>query len=214
MKFVINKELSFLVLICSFVFFMGQKASEEKGKAIAIADTGFRNIYDVEIKDVTLETSFASDPILKFHVPPSPKSFTILFKCWNTLVYAWSDYERRHIEYKICLRTISDVIPYSMDVRTAVHIPSEYVMENFSNSKTKSKRLEHFTEIFMKRDGSTSWSVNYKSGERVQDWKAVRIFTELIDQGFDVEVWVEGMIQGMEVASCRNVVIEVSRLSH
>ena len=107
-----NKKLSFLVLICFFIFFMGQKAKEEKGIPIVTADTGFRNIYDVEIIDDTLETSFASDPVLKFHVPPSPKSYTLLFKWWTTFVYAWSGYEERHAACNIYMRAVADIIPF------------------------------------------------------------------------------------------------------
>ena len=214
MRIYINKKLSFPVLICFFIFFMGQKAREEKRKPIVTADTGFRNIYDAEIIDETLETSFTSDPILKFHVPPSPKSYTLLFKWWTTFIYAWSGYEQRRAECNICLRAISDIIPYSMDVWTAVNIPEKHMTGSFLNSKTKRQRIEYFTEIIMRRDGAFSWSVNYKSGEKVQDWKVTRIFSELIDEGFDVEVWVEGVVQGMKVASYRNVAIEVLRLSH
>lgn len=214
MRIYINKKLAFLVLICFFVLFMGQKAKKEKGKSIISADTGFGIIYDVKIIDETLETSFVSDPILKFHVPPSPKSFTLLFKCWTTFVYAWSDYEGKRAECKICLRILSDMIPYSMDVWTAVSILQEFGLGNFLNSKTKSQRIEYFTEILMRRDGATNLSVNYKSGEQVPERKVIRIFSELLEKDFDVEVWVEGVVQGMKAASYRNAAIEVSRLSH
>lgn len=206
-----NKKRLVPVLLCFLAFSLGQRAKEE-GKLIATAETGFESIYDIEILDVTKKTSFASEPVLRFRVPPSPKSYTLLFKWWTTLIYEWSDHEKRHAECNISLRPVSEIIPYNIDVWITANISQEYMTEDFFKSKTKKQRIEYFTEIIMRRDSIYKWVVNYKSGEKAPEWKAIRIFNLLINKGFDVEVWVEGMVQGMKSASYRNVAIEVLSL--
>lgn len=210
-----NKKLLAPILLSFFVLWMSVAGREEAKikttEPLVCADTGFGYIYDVEIIDVTSETSFVSDSLLRFHVPGSPKNDALFFEWWTTFVYAWSDYETRRVACKICLKIVSDVIPDNIDVGFAFTVYREYRTDDFLNSNIIRKRIERMVEIFMWRDSVEKWYVTDKSGGQVPDEEVIPIFNKLIDNGFNVEVWAEGKVQGMKVASYRNVTIEVSR---
>lgn len=190
-----------------------QKVKEEKGsKYLVCADTGFGIIYDVEIIDKTLKTIFVSNPLLRFHVPASPESDALHIEWWTTFVYAWSDYKTRNSDCKICLRIISDVIPDNVDVRHALTVHRGRGKNHILNLDAAIKRVECISKVIMRRDNVDSWIVIYESEYRASDEMVLPIFNKLIDRGFDVEVWAEESVQGMKIASYRNVTIEIAPL--
>lgn len=212
------KALVLLVVLLLFPFNRSESTENQeskKGNAIVYlvcADTGFGTIYDVDIGDTAIETAFVSEPLLRFNVPASPNSDALFIEWWTTFVYAWSVAEIRRSECKICLRIISGSIPNNINVWQSLIVHREHNTGDIVNPGISLRRIECIKKIILRRDNVDEWLVTYASGPQASDEIVLPIFNKIIDGGFNVEVWAEGMIQGMKIASYRNVIVEIAPL--
>ena len=217
-----NKKLLVSVFFCFFTFSLGTVATEEKGKGKIIehlvwAETQrdtyifYKTIPDPQ-DDLIFEIQ--SDPFMTFHVPPSPKSEGLLIGCFAHAMVKKSDSDRRNTDIGVFYRCISDVIPEDIEV-LGVNINVHFRETNFSlDYDIAPVRYIRIQKLYMRRNSMDWWYVGYKGRrwQRVPDDIALIILNNLIDNGFDVEAWIEGTIQGLRYIRYGIVRFDVSRI--
>lgn len=217
-----NKKLLVSVLLCFFVLVLGmlaQEKKEEKGKIIehlVWADTGHQVAWELEITNPAVRTPFFQDSILTFHVPASPKSDILFIEGWSQAQVKWSDYEIRNTFVIVWFEFISDVIPDGIWIGSGITNPTVYETNNAHDYDLQymTRRLRRYNKVIMRRNSIDSWTVKYEeTWEDVPEEDAVRIINNLIDNGFDVKVDIDGHTQGADYVSFWNIVFEVTRLS-
>jgi len=63
----------------------------------------------------------------------------------------------------------------------------------------------------MRRDKRDFWFAS-KNGQWVPDEEVILILNDLIDSGFDVEVWLSGVVQGIKYVFFMPILFDVNRL--
>ena len=165
------------------------------------------------VADVTVETSFTSDPIIAFHVPPSPKSEALFIETWAQSMLNWSDYEMRKAVGYVWYRLSSDSIPENIEVLSAnvnMEIHETNASHNFDLGK---RRFIRYNKEIMRRDNQGWWIVRDKdTGEEILGDQAIFILNTLMDNGFDAEAWIEVTVQGAVYVMYAYVWFQVSRV--
>jgi len=214
-----NKKLLVSVLLCFFVFSL-MIASEKKALIVEHLfwfDIGRDYSFKVTPEDYTAETFFKLDPFFIFHVPASPKCKAIFFELWAQVGIKWSNFSTRFAHPTVYLRCISDVIPDNIDVAWGYSVVGLSDTNNANNYTIKwSCRYERNLKFTMRKDGNymVGWLITYKdTGRLVEKDVYVPIVKELMNNGFDVEVWGQGWLHGAESMLYIPVIMEVTRLS-
>ena len=220
-----NKKILVSVFLFFFVFssvMWAQVQITEKGdKASAIehivwASTGRDIPFDLGDLDVTVETTYESDPFLTFTVPANPKRDILFFELWAQFAVNWSAHDRREAVGYIIFRLISDAIPANVDVYMVWGVFGENTT-NFagdypSSSPNGLKRYKNSTKICLRKNHYDWWFVE-EDGEYLEEEDAVPYLNTLIDEGFEVEVWARVDVKGVNRIFPITINVEVTRLS-
>jgi len=197
---------------------IAKNEKEEKGKVIehlVWAHSSLEDVPGFKPSDPTQLEKFNIEPFLTFQVPASPKSEVLFIEFWAQVLYKWSDFETRRATLSCYLRIISDVIPNNIEVlvpKSVIDVGEKNFAGNYDLQYRRSRRnAKH--RISRNGDIWGSWVLYKDSGEHVPTEIAQDIFNRLIDNGFNVEVYSDGRIQGCSVIWLIGVLIEVTRLS-
>ncbi len=211
-----NKKLLISVLlfffVCSLVMLADEKA--QTIEHLVWADTLWEQCFYKEPSNHEELESFVSDPFLTFHVPASPKSDALFFEFWAQALYKWSGFETRRAKLELNFRIISGDIPDNIEVKigsTVINVGETNVCGNYDIQGRRSRR---YTKLPMRRNSVDWWIVYYKnSGVYVPENITHEILNNLMDNGFDVEVYTVGEIQGVSRINLIPVEFHVTRLS-
>jgi hypothetical protein len=217
-----NKKLLISVLLCFFVFSLGAIAEEKKATEAPTIELLFwysmgRGEYPTILFDSPIIQRYESDSISTFHVPASPKSEAIFFEfgC-QAIVYWWDGYIRQQFWSSPYMRMLSEVIPDDISVQYGTGLLKNHdLTHDYSSHRTD----KHSYKIILRRDGMLREfpelvDVRYVStGERVPDEIANSILNDLMDNGFDIEVFMKGEVEGVTKIWLIMFYIEVTRLS-
>lgn len=214
-----NKKLLVSLFLCFFVFFSVVLAEEEKIKTIEflVRDTVFPHVFEYIPNDVTAIESFNSGTLLELQVPPSPKSDAIFFYFNAQYYYEKSSHLNRMASSIIWYNIISDIIPDEYEVKQGMSLLS--FSETNNSGDVSSGRSWRNHRYALKRNSACAQycgelMVVYKGTmELIPEDIAIPIINALIDNGFSVEIFIEGKIQGLEYLNLLEAHMEISRLS-
>lgn len=198
---VMNKKLWVLVSLF-FAVSSGSLAQDGGAKTIehlVWADTLRENAFDLTIAEYPERTEFESLPFLTFNVPASPKSAAIFFETRGHALVEWSNYliDTTEAVCWINLRIISNLIPENIEVGTGAMV----VRQVEKNSLPFEDTIRSWdSREYVLRKGHVDWWVvrNISTGEVLSEKDAKALLTKLINNGFKVEIWANGIVQGVK----------------
>jgi len=196
-----KKRLWVLVSLFFAVSFglLGQVGGGKSVEHLVWVDTLREDALDLKIAEYPNWAEFKSLPFLTFNVPASPKSTAIFFETRGHALVEWSNYliDTTEAVCWINLRIISNLIPENIEVGTGAMV----VRQVEKNSLLFEDTIRSWdSRKYILRKGYTDWWVvrNIITGEVLPDRDAKAILKKLIDNGFTVEVWANGMVQGVK----------------
>jgi hypothetical protein len=212
-RLLVSVFLSFFVC-SSLMLAQGKKAKELEHLAWIESSRG-EPVLDLSPSDDTKMQLFESDVFFNFHVIASPKSNAIFFEFWVPSMVQWTNYIKRVALAYIDFRIINpDVIPEGIEVLGVKAIVQEGESNPYGVYGTDSARSNIGWKLAMLRDNRIDWSITNKmTKEEVTDDEAQNILNSLIDNGFDVEVYTHGKLQGVKNLYILGASIHVTRIS-
>ncbi|UCE21535.1 MAG: hypothetical protein JSV46_04775 [Candidatus Aminicenantes bacterium] len=218
-----SKKLLVSVFLCFFVFSLGMIALEKEEEKSTIIELLFwysagRGEYynKIEFEDPSRIPLLESEPILTFHVPPSPKSDALFFELGSVSMATWWDgYSPLEYNSGLDLWMSSEVIPDDI----SVYGGGAWLegMEIINHPKPVGRPGKNTWKSILRRDGMLreypdNWFVVYKStGEPVPKEIANSILNDMMDNGFDVEVTQKLMVEGVKQSWLLHFYIDVTR---
>lgn len=200
-----NKKLLVSVLLFCFVFssiMLAQKGEAKSIEHLLWILGGRSGIgYYFYPNDFTSRENFESDPLMTFHVPASKNYDALFFQTWATAQVVWekdSPVYERAVRAFFYLRIISPLIPNNIDIFGGGSVIATAESKADGIYEKKGLRDTRYRKFILTRDNVDYWYVmDTVSGEYINDDGLIfPILNNLIDNGFDVEVFTEGFIQG------------------
>jgi hypothetical protein len=185
---------------------------------LAWATTGSSMPWELRPPDPTVQINFASPILLSFNVPPSPKSPAIYLELWAQYILNWTSNPFRTCTALIYFRIISPAIP-NIEFSQAYGVPPNISETNYAGNQTyptnAMPRHKGYCKMALRRGFlEWWWIVDKNTGERPADDLALSYINSIIDNGFRVEVWAGGTIQGLSYIAPFAFQVEVTRLSN
>jgi hypothetical protein len=195
--------------------------SSQQGPAVieylTLATTGGSSIPWELRPDPTVQRTFESPILLSFDVPPSPKSPAVFLEVWAQFMINWTSNPVRICNPVINWRLISPAIPnieFTQGYGVASIHETNYAGDH-SYPTDNIHRYKGSTKMPLRRDVLEWWNIWDKSkGQWVPYDVALTYVSTLIDNGFRVEVWASGTIQGLSYIAPFAFQVEVTRLSN
>jgi hypothetical protein len=159
--------------------------------------------------------SFNSDPFLTFKVPPSSKAEALFFEVWGQSIhYWWVGYSPQQFSGRVNIKLVSSRIPAGVTVYCHYGITGIYGITHESEIADRSKRSGKFIlrRDSMLREFIDWWDILDADGSRAPRDQAQIIVNDLIDNGFDVEISVEGFAEGVKQFLFYGFTVETTRL--
>lgn len=201
-----------------FFFFSVNLAGEESNhiEHLVWVTTNQEIVFEFTPGDTTALETFESDPFLTFSVPATKKkNKALLWDIQTQALYEWTSFETRAVGAWLYFRLISDVIPDDIAVYgwlTIIRLKQKNFAGNYDLRHSYHWR---YPKTIMRRGHLDWWKVTYKdTGYNVPDEIAIPIFNNLINKGFDVEVNVDGHIQGAAWIGIIPVIFHITRITH
>jgi hypothetical protein len=196
-----NKRLCVLVSLFFAVSFglFGQGGGGKVIEHIVWADTLRENALGLTIAEYPNKAEFESLPFLTFNVPESPKSTAIFFETRGHALVEWSNLliDTTEAVCWINLRIISNLIPENIEVGTGAMVVRQ--VEKNSLPFEDTIRSWDSRRYVLRKGDVDLWVVrNIASGEVLPEIDAKAILKKLIENGFKVEVWANGTVQGVK----------------
>ncbi len=176
--------------------------------------------YEFYPNDYTEEEDFKSDPFMTFHVPASKNYYALFFQTWATAQVSWKQnspgpVQDRKVRAFVYLRIISPLISNDIEVLGGGSVIATAEARADGIYDSKGLRETCYRKFILRRDNVDFWYVWDTVSEQYiyDDGIIIPILNSLIDNGFDVEVYTEGSIQGASrFVLFPWVTIEVTRL--
>lgn len=213
-----KKEILVSVLICFFVFPSSIKAKNNVVEQIYFFQNSFSNPYQYlwVVENPGEKTYFKKGTFLSVNIPPSKKYETLFFHFWlNARLNEDSAINHLIAEITIWGKAVSDSIPEGIEVllgigncgidtpKQGLH-PRLYQIPQKRNIKTRLQR----------DDVGFWWVIDSASGKRIPDDEAITVLNALLANGFDIEFYFDGYIQGINKIRLGPTTIEITRVSN
>jgi hypothetical protein len=183
---------------------------------LAFASTGDGLVWG-EWLDPSVRTSFVSPVLLSFNVPPSPKSPAVFLEIWGQYIFNWSPGSIRICRPVINFKITSPAIP-NIEFTQGYGVPPVYDETNYAGDHAYltdfGDRHKGYIKMPLIRGSLVWWWVLDKNtGKRPPDNEILAYIDQIIDNGFTVELWASGSVQGMNRIQAFAFQAEVTRLS-
>jgi len=170
--------------------------------------------YVVTISDPNLRTDFVSPTLISFSVPKSKGSPALFFEIYAHFWYRLAKTSTWDGRGGIFLGILSNDIPADIEVTNAIGVLELHMTNNSLDEGFERSRAPRTCKMILRRDSLDFWMIKYKGTDTdVPQDDALAIINKLIDNGFDVQVWTEGYVQGFRSVMLNPLNIEVTRLS-
>lgn len=216
------RKILILIMSLFFIFSQGILAQRNVKKIdhLVWKSSSWEDVFEMYIGDPSLETTFESDkPILKFHVPGTPSSRALFFETWSGVIYELSGLIHRDAKFYVVIKLVSDSIPDNIEILFPFTLYGLTNETNYSGNTTELVRRTRDVKCILMKNcddyyQKTSWFITYKDGGFVPNNIAKLIVRNLINRGFDVEVNVQGKVQGINHFQYIPLSMEVTRIKH
>ncbi|MFX0203158.1 MAG: hypothetical protein ACFFCW_44200, partial [Candidatus Hodarchaeota archaeon] len=159
------------------------------------------------------KTPITTEPFMVISVPPSPKGDALFFRPQLVGYFKKAISEYRQASCHLDMNIVSDLIPSNIEVLILIGL-YQLNEHNLGGSYDLSRIPVHREpKVMLKRNKVGWWNVVYKTGGRVPEQEAIPIINDLIENGFEVEIYYDGYIQGIEQVVLGPFWIEVTRVS-
>ncbi len=182
---------------------------------LAFASTGDDLAWS-EWLDPSARTTFESPVLLSFNVPSSPKSPAVFLEIWGQYIFFWTPNSIRICRPVVNFRITSPAIP-NIEFSQGYGIPPVYDETNYSGNHTYltdfGDRHKGYVKMPLIR-GSLEWwwVLDKNTGKRPPDNQILAYINQIIDNGFTVELWAGGSVQGANRIHAVAFQAEVTRL--
>jgi hypothetical protein len=210
-----KKKIFYCIVLLTIIFnFFGfSKTTKPKNiKFLAWAQSsGSVEAFKYIPSDSTILEHYTSDTILTCTVPPAPKADALFFETWTQVMLGWSDYSKRFANGRLYIQLISEVIPDNISISYLQGIPTVRETNFANNYSIYYNRERRNLKMILRRDNFDWWNIIYTDTEGpVPDNIALDIINNIIDEGFDIHVWVKGDVQGLNFIYFLPIQIEVT----
>jgi hypothetical protein len=184
---------------------------------LAFASTGLSIPWALR-PDPTIQRNFESPILLSFDVPPSRKSPAVFLEISGQYQLSWTSNPIRIFMSAVYYKITSPSVP-NIEISQAFTIPPTVSETNYAgdHSYPPNAVIRHkgYYKMRLTRDSLDMWWILDKNtGQRPPDDVALSYINSIIDNGFRVEVWAGGTIQGLSYIAPFAFQVEVTRLSN
>ncbi len=216
-----NKKLLVSVFLCLFVFSLGMIALEKEEEKAPIIEhlfayfSGRSEFLNHTYLESPTPLLYESETLFAFHVPASPKSDAIFFELgYSSYVWWWSGYSPQMFQAALYVRIVSEIIPDDIYIYNGGGKVFDVAITHPYNT---SKPGQHSYKIILRKDGLLRefpdwWEVRYVDTNWLVPYeKANSILNDLIDNGFDVEAFTKGEVEGVKEFMLLTFYVDVTR---
>jgi hypothetical protein len=166
--------------------------------------------YEGTFDPTDVSTNFQSGTILTFAVPGSKAGSELFFEVNGSLSHVWSGDVPRRMSGNVWLEIISPLIPAGVYVKGGLTVAS-YSSNNASEAgQTGGMRSSRYIKLILRAGHLDWWSVGYTStGDLYPD--AIPLLTQLIKNGFTVNVYVDGTVRGVTSVTYVDISVHATR---
>jgi hypothetical protein len=212
------KLKSIFVVLCVMLIF-GSVQSFAKNKKIeqlvwAECDNGDYPFLHYPA-DYAVKEDFESDTLMRFSIPASPNTDTLFFALQAQALWKWHlDYPYRVVTACVWFRFVSDEIPENIRIYSGKYLARVNQVNNGGNIDYYADREYAHVKIRLNPSHLKDWFIQYTdTGDSVPEDISGPIVENLIKKGFDVEVWVQGEIQGADYILYTPIWMEVTTVT-
>jgi hypothetical protein len=208
------KCIALFVLAMALVLAAADKPPVIEHLAWGSAGSYSQGAYVVAISDPNLRTDFVSPVLISFSVPKSKGSPALFFEIYAHFWYRLAGTSTWDGQGGIFWEFLSNDIPADIEVTNALGVLELHLTNNSLDEAFERSRVSRTWKMILRRDSLDFSRIRYKgTNTDVPQDEALAIINKLIDNGFDVQVWTEGYVQGFRSVMLNPLNIEVTRLS-
>ena len=184
---------------------------------LAFASSGGAGVCWEFRPDPTLRSNFISPTLLTVEVPPSRESPAIYLEIWGQYLLSWTSHHLHFFNGLVGFKIVSPALPH-IEFSQGYGVPPVVQETNFSGNYTIPSphgfiRYKGSFKIQFRRGNlQWWWIVDKNTGKRPSDDEALDYINKIIDNGFTVELWAWGTVEGLSYVAPFALQVEVTRI--